>query len=115
MEPYLEVLVFALVSLAVPGAMLAFSWLVRPKPGTNEVQAESYESAEQTVGGHVSVMEEYMPYFSVFLMFEVVIIAVLLWAATARSVLPLPGFFVAVLPIAALFASWIALGMAHRR
>lgn len=87
-DAYLGVLVFAAVALLVPALMLAFSKLVRKGSDGNEVETQPYESAEESVGGGVTMMGEYAHYFVIFLAFEILGAVAILWSTFARQLGP---------------------------
>ncbi|MGC8676301.1 MAG: NADH-quinone oxidoreductase subunit A [Candidatus Micrarchaeia archaeon] len=115
MYAYVAIAVFAVVALAVPAAMLMFSWLIRPKPGVSEAQARNFESGEESISSRASTMHEYMHYFSMFLMVEFVSVMLLLWGISASSVGRQASLFILALPALALFFGWILLAVSQHR
>jgi len=107
----IEAVVFAIIAVLIPAAMLVFSWLIRPKGG-NELLEENYESGEETIGGKVGVMREYLHYFSIFLLFELIGVVLLAFGAVASSVKSSSGLLVLLLPVSAFLLVLIMLGMA---
>lgn len=85
---YLALLIFFLFSLLVPASMILTSAMLRRRTRTNPVGRNSYESAERSFGSRISIMNEYIHYFSMFIAFEMVIAIILLWtfAAPAMSI-----------------------------
>ncbi|MCL5100568.1 MAG: hypothetical protein M1122_01255 [Candidatus Marsarchaeota archaeon] len=81
---YIALILFFLLSLFVPSSLLLTSLMIRRRKPTNGVSGLNFESAEQSVGGRISIMSEYLHYFSSFLAFEVVGAIVILWVGAAH-------------------------------
>ncbi|MEM3781862.1 MAG: NADH-quinone oxidoreductase subunit A [Candidatus Micrarchaeaceae archaeon] len=111
MYAYLDIAVFAIIALAVPAVMLLSSLLIRPKPGVNQIQEKPFESGEESIGGKVSAMREYMHYFSMFLVVEISSIVLLLWAISVKAVNAFASVAVLALPALALLLCLIIIAM----
>lgn len=83
---YVALVFFAAIALAVPYSMLLTAKLLRHKAKGNMVKNAPYESAEATTGKNRDVLNEYLPYFIMFLPLEVVSVILLLWSAASRAV-----------------------------
>ncbi len=73
-----------LFAVFMPLSFLAASKLLRPNTAKNHVKNAPYESAEQTVGKSMDVINEYIGFFSIFLAFEIIVIAMVLWAYSSK-------------------------------
>ena len=83
---YIALFVFSLISIFVPFSMLLGAKLLRHKSPSNSVKESPYESAEATLGSNRDIMNEYMPFFMLFLPIEIIAVIILLWASVSRSV-----------------------------
>ncbi|MGC8496114.1 MAG: NADH-quinone oxidoreductase subunit A [Candidatus Micrarchaeia archaeon] len=83
---YIAIIFFALFSIAIPLLLMLVSKLIRYNAPNNAVKSAPYESGELSIGQNIDVYNEYMPYFMLFLPFEVVVVVLLLWAYVARLV-----------------------------
>ena len=83
---YLAILIFALFAVFVPVSFLMTSKMLRPRGSPNRVKNAPYESAEETIGGSRDIENEYLPFFALFLPFEIIAIIMLLWSIGARSI-----------------------------
>ncbi|MCL4389649.1 NADH-quinone oxidoreductase subunit A [Candidatus Marsarchaeota archaeon] len=83
---YLAIIFFAFVAAFVPLSTLLLAKLLRHKTLSNPVKEAPYESAEATIGKNRDVMNDYLPYFMLFLPVEIIAIVALLWSLVARQV-----------------------------
>ncbi|MGC8669683.1 MAG: NADH-quinone oxidoreductase subunit A [Candidatus Micrarchaeia archaeon] len=81
---YIAVLFFALFSIAIPAILLFMAKLIRKNVPPNEVKNAPYESGEITVGKSIDIYTEYTPYFMLFIPFELITVALILWAYVSR-------------------------------
>ena len=81
---YIALIVFALFAIFIPASFLFTSKLLRKNPPGNRVKGTSYESAEQPIGGARDIDNEYLPFFAIFLPFEIITMVLILWALAAR-------------------------------
>jgi len=108
---YVLALIFGFFSMAVPVIFILFSKLINNKEPSDEVEASSYESSEETIGTDRTIFSNYLPYFTLFLPFEIIAVIVLLWSATAFS---LPFYTnIAYLVLVALCALGSFIGFKH--
>lgn len=98
---YLALLVFALIAIFVPASLLATAKLFRHRTRDNAVKSAPYESAEATIGKNRDVINEYLPFFMLFLPFEVVAIVLLIWSSVLRQVSYTSGILVVGLALVA--------------
>ncbi len=71
MYTYIQIIIFLILSLLVPIAVIAVAKLLEPRIEKNPVKLSSYESAEEKIGQHKDVTNEYLHYFSIYLAFEI--------------------------------------------
>ena len=83
---YIALGFFILFAIFVPVSFLLTSKMLRPASRGNKVKNTAYESAEEPIGGSRNVDNEYLPFFAIFLPFEIVSTVILLWAIAARSI-----------------------------
>jgi len=82
---YIAILFFAIVAVFVPYSMLLTAKMLRRRRLDNPVKNAPYESGEKTIGKNRDIINEYLPYFMLFLPFEVVALLLLLWAPVSKS------------------------------
>jgi NADH:ubiquinone oxidoreductase subunit 3 (subunit A) len=85
---YIALTIFLVVSLIMPFSLILTSILLRKRTKSNPVSRGSYESAETSAGSRISIMNEYIHFFSMFIAFEVLVVFILLWVVSAH-LLPL--------------------------
>lgn len=76
---YLAIAVFGFLALLVPGIMLFLIRMLGPRTKQNAVKLLNYESAEESIGTHRDITNEYLHYFSLYLGFEFTVIVVMAW------------------------------------
>jgi NADH:ubiquinone oxidoreductase subunit 3 (subunit A) len=81
---YIALAFFVLFSIAIPAALLFAAKLVHHNEPENPVKNAPYESGEVTMGTNIDVYNEYLPYFMIFIPFEIVVVIILLWAYVSR-------------------------------
>ncbi len=109
MYVYLAVAVFAAVALAIPGAMLFVSLLIRPREST-ELQREPWESGEETIGERVDLLHQYLPYFNSFLMLELLGVSAILLGISGVSFNV--DLAIVALIVVGILLSWVLLTIA---
>ena len=83
---YLALAFFIIIGLLIPASIiLTAKMLGRRVPG-NQVKNAPYESGEATIGGSRDIDNEYLPYFMLFLPFEIVLAIIILWSTVARGI-----------------------------
>jgi NADH:ubiquinone oxidoreductase subunit 3 (subunit A) len=83
---YVAVLFFAIVAIFVPYSMLIGAKMLRHNIPANPVKNAPYESAELPIGENRDVINEYLPYFIIFIPFEVVAMILILWSAVSKQI-----------------------------
>ena len=78
------ILIFILFSVFTPVSMVMTSVFLRRRSKKNVMMGSSYESAEESKGNRISIMNEYMHYFSMFLAFEILVAIIIVWAPITR-------------------------------
>lgn len=91
---YIALIIFLIFAAFVPVSFIVASKMLRPKRPDNPVKGTPYESAEQPIGTHMDVINEYMGFFALFLPFEIIGILLVLWAPAARSLDIVTNIFV---------------------
>ena len=83
---YIAIVFFAIVAAFVPLSFLLTAKLLRHRTGSNPVKVSPYESGEATIGKNRDVINEYLPFFMMFLPFEVVVMILLIWSFVSRQI-----------------------------
>ncbi|MGI0133342.1 MAG: NADH-quinone oxidoreductase subunit A [Candidatus Micrarchaeaceae archaeon] len=82
---YVALVVFFAFAIFVPVSfLLTAKMLGRRVPG-NRVKNAPYEAGEQTIGSSRDIDNEYMPFFMMFLPFEIALVVLILWSVAARQ------------------------------
>lgn len=97
---YLALLIFILFALAVPFAMIFSSILIRNKKRSDKVKNSSFESAAGSTGSRISIMNEYMHYFSIFVAFDIIIGIMFIWTYSAGLLTMADSLTILMLPVA---------------
>ena len=82
---YIALTIFVAFAVFVPASFLLFAKLIGRKRSGNAVSNAPYESGEETTGTKKDFDNEYMPYFMIFLPFEMVVVILILWSTVTRS------------------------------
>ncbi|MDE1856548.1 MAG: NADH-quinone oxidoreductase subunit A [Candidatus Micrarchaeota archaeon] len=83
---YIALLFFSAFAAIVPAGLLVASKLIRPRIPGNPVKNSPYESAEESIGTNRDIDNEYLPFFTMFLPFEIIAVLLLVWAGASSSV-----------------------------
>ncbi|MGB9732567.1 MAG: NADH-quinone oxidoreductase subunit A [Candidatus Micrarchaeia archaeon] len=110
---YLALLAFAVFSLLVAGAMVFASKLLGPDEEHNPVKDLNYESAEEPIGRETSAMKEYLHYLTIFLAFELSVVILLLWTATAKQVGVEQSIVISAIPIFSAVLAWLGIAISR--
>ncbi len=78
------VVLFILLAIFTPVSMLLTSVILRRATVKNKVRDSPYESGEQSKGLRISIMNEYLHYFGMFIAFEIIVGIILVWAPIAN-------------------------------
>lgn len=109
---YVALVLFVAFAVFVPASFLLFAKLLGRKEEGNPVKNAPYESGEETVGNSRDIDNEYLPYFMIFLPFEIVVVLLLIWATVTNSLTYNYNMGVILLGIIATFLSIIGYKMA---
>ncbi|MEM0149401.1 MAG: NADH-quinone oxidoreductase subunit A [Candidatus Micrarchaeaceae archaeon] len=104
---YIALVFFVVFSIAIPLALLFAAKLVRYNAPTNSVKNAPYESGEATIGANPDIYNEYLPYFMIFIPFEVVVVVILLWAYVSRMLSYITSLYVLGLAVAAMLLALV--------
>ncbi len=110
---YLALVFFAAFALFIPVSFLLTAKLLGRKEQGNPVKNAPYESGEETVGTSRDIDNEYLPYFLIFLPFEIVIALLLLWAIAANSISHVYNLEIILLGLFATILSFIGYRLAN--
>lgn len=87
----LALIIFALFSVFTPISLILTSRAIRKATKRNSVKDAPYESAEESSGIRISIMNEYLHYFSMFLAFEIITAVIIVWAPIAKTISFVPN------------------------
>jgi hypothetical protein len=82
---YLAAVFFIVFAVFVGGSFILASKLIGKRTTANEIKTSPYESAEHSIGRSKDIDTEYMPFFMIFLPFEIVGVVTLLWGIGAKQ------------------------------
>lgn len=111
---YIALLIFIAFAVFVPVSFLLSSKLLRRKSEGNPTKNAPYESGEETIGNSKDVDNEYLPYFMIFLPFEIVVVILIMWSTIARTVSFGLSFGVLMLGAMATALSVVGYKMGHK-
>ena len=97
---YLALLIFILFALAVPFAMIFSSILIRNRKKSDRVKNSSFESAAASTGSRISIMNEYMHYFSIFVAFDILVAVMFIWTYSVSFLTMTDSIIILMLPVA---------------
>jgi NADH:ubiquinone oxidoreductase subunit 3 (subunit A) len=98
---YIALLFFVALGLLIPALFLLASKLLGRRYPGNPTKNAPYESAEETIGSSRDVDNEYLPYFMLFLPFEIILAMLLLWSTVAKAIDYNTGTAIILLVVAA--------------
>jgi len=107
---YVALIAFAVLAFLVPLGLIVGSKLLAKRSPGNAVKNAPWESGEESVGNARDVQNEYLPFFSLFLPFEVITGIVVVWSTVAYGV----GFLTSVGIIALALAAGVAAGFGYK-
>jgi len=111
---YIALLIFIAFAVFVPASFLLSAKLLGRKSQGNKVKNAPYESGEETIGNSKDVDNEYLPYFMLFLPFEIVVAIMILWSTIARSISFGASFGVLLLGVMATVLSVVGYKMVRK-
>ncbi|MGC8647313.1 MAG: NADH-quinone oxidoreductase subunit A [Candidatus Micrarchaeia archaeon] len=100
---YIALLFFTVFSIAIPAVMIFGAKLIRHEEPENPVKNAPYESGEVSIGSAYDVYNEYLPYFMIFIPFEIVVVFLILWAYVSRSLSYSTGLYAIGAALLAMF------------
>lgn len=83
---YVALLLFIAFAVFIPVSFLLTARLLGRRDRGNPVKNAPYESGEETIGTSRDTDSEYLPYFMIFLPFEIIIAILLLWSAVVNGI-----------------------------
>lgn len=83
---YIALVFFSLFAIFIPASFLFTSWLLRDRVPSNPVKNAPYESGEIPIGNSRDIDIEYLPYFLLFIPFEIVAVFAIVWASQAQNI-----------------------------
>ncbi len=104
---FIAIGVFFFLATSVPTTFLIASMLLRRNPAGNPVKNTPYESAEEPIGTVRDVDNEYLPFFAIFLPFEIISLVLVLWAGSARGLDLGTNFMIMGLAVASMFLALV--------
>ena len=107
---YIALIVFSVLAFLVPLGLIVGSKLLSKRSPGNSVKNAPWESGEESVGRARDVENEYLPFFSLFLPFEVITGILLVWSIVAYGV----GYIAGVAVIVLALASSVAAGFGYK-
>lgn len=110
---YLALLFFMAFAVFMPVSFLLTAKLLSKREPGNPVKNAPYESGEETVGNSRDIDNEYLPYFMIFLPFEVVVAIMLLWSTAAGGISHINNLGIIILGIFATAMAFIGYRMAN--
>ena len=105
---YIALVFFIAFALFIPAAFLFTSKLLRLKVPGNKAKNAPYESGEITIGSSRDIDNEYLPYFTAFLPFEIIAIVMLVWSVASSSMGYITNILYIALPIFSLIFVFIS-------
>ena len=82
---YIALAFFVLFAIFIPASFLLTSKMLQKPQRGNHVKNAPYESAEKTTGSARDLDIEYLPFFMLFLPFEVAAVLLLVWGPVASA------------------------------
>ncbi len=106
----LTLIFLLLLSILIPIAITLFSQLIRYSKEFNDVAQKNYESSEETFEGpSISLIKEYLPYFSFFLVLEIPITLLIVWSLYPSNFNTILLLFMPLISLIFIYIAYIAL------
>lgn len=112
---YIALAFFILFALFVPYSFLLASKMLRPRKAMNPVRGTPYESAEEPIGNTRDIVTEYLPYFVLFIPFEIIAMLLVLWSISARANGIVTNALIMGLAVLSMFLALIGYKFANRK
>jgi NADH:ubiquinone oxidoreductase subunit 3 (subunit A) len=107
---YVALAVFTVLAFLVPLGMILGSKLIAKRSPGNPIKNAPWESGEASAGRSRDVENEYLPFFSLFLPFEVVVGILVTWSFVAYGL----SFSVDLGMIVLAISAAVAVGFGYR-
>jgi NADH:ubiquinone oxidoreductase subunit 3 (subunit A) len=107
---YIALIVFAVLAFLVPLGLIMSSKLLGKRSAGNAVKNAPWESGEESIGKARDVENEYLPFFSLFLPFEVITGIIIVWSTVAYGV----GYLTGIGIIGLALAGGVAAGYGYK-
>lgn len=102
---YVALVVFAAFAIFIPVSFLVFAKMLGRRSQGNAAKNAPYEAGEKTIGNSRDIDNEYLPFFMMFLPFEIVLVILILWSVVARQLAYMTGIeIIALAVISTLFS-----------
>lgn len=112
---YIAIAIFILLSLFVPLSMILTSRMLRPFLRSNPIESAPYESAEESRGSRISIMNEYIHYFPMFISFEIAVAVIAIWAPLGRQLGFVPDIYMLGFVLAAFVMELLVIMVARSK
>lgn len=96
---YIALVVFVAFAIFVPVSFLSTAKMLGKRERGNRVKNAPYEAGEQTIGSSRDIDNEYLPFFMMFLPFEVALVILILWSVVARQLTYMTGIEIIALAV----------------
>lgn len=83
---YIALVFFVIFGLLIPISFLLTARLLGERVPGNQVKGAPWESGEESIGSSRDVDNEYLPYFLLFLPFELVVVVLFFWSTIAKGI-----------------------------
>lgn len=83
---YVALLIFMAFAAFIPISFIISIKLLSRKSQGNPVKNAPYESGEEPIGSSRDIENEYVPYFMIFLPFEIVLAVLILWSTSLKGI-----------------------------
>ncbi|EQD49860.1 NADH-ubiquinone/plastoquinone oxidoreductase chain 3 [mine drainage metagenome] len=105
---YIALIFFIAFALFIPAAFLLTAKLLGHREPGNKAKNAPYESGELPIGSSRDIDNEYLPYFTAFLPFEIVAVVLLVWSVASPSLGYTTNLLYIMLPIFSLIFVFIS-------
>ncbi len=82
---YIALGILSLFGIGFPISLLVASRMIGRRAAGNAVKNAPYESGESTIGSSRDIDNEYLPYYMLFLPFELTIAILVIWASVSNA------------------------------
>ncbi|MDE1868594.1 MAG: NADH-quinone oxidoreductase subunit A [Candidatus Micrarchaeota archaeon] len=96
---YIALVVFVAFAIFVPVSFLLTAKMLGRREHGNRVKNAPYEAGEQTIGSSRDIDNEYLPFFMMFLPFEIALVILMLWSVVAKQLAYTTGIEIIALAV----------------